>query len=140
MQISWVYSVSPPTIVSYDADGDVRAGFDLSFLSPNDITVNGQEVTVRLPSPKILAYGIMDSHFNLVDVPDFGGYNFGRLDTATLDEAQRIALQQIVQDACKEGILEDANRYVEQAIVGPIMLLGFQQVHIVTQPASSCPN
>jgi Protein of unknown function (DUF4230) len=97
------------TKLLYIANGEVRAGIDLSKIAVTDIQAQGDNLTVRLPMPKLLDSKIDVSRSSVYD------YNRGALglgpDVAPQLQtlAQQKALQKITDAACEKGILNQAN-------------------------------
>lgn len=97
------------TKLLYIAHGEVRAGIDLSKIALTDVQAQGENLTVRLPMPKLLDSKIDVSRSSVYD------YNRGALglgpDVAPQLQslAQQQALQKITDAACEKGILNQAN-------------------------------
>ena len=101
------------------AHGEVVAGFDLTKLGPDDITISddGAVATVTLPPAEIL-YSRLDNERTQVYDRETG--IFAKGDPNLESEARRVAEQQIVQAACESGILaravEDGKRNIENLV------------------------
>lgn len=118
------------------ACGKVKAGIDLSQIRDDDVTVEGDVVTVRLPKAQLLdAYLIDDStqpcttkvydRTNLILLPE----------TQELEgQAREQALTAIRASAVQSGILSDANRNAKIAIERILILAGYKQVVFVEEP------
>ena len=136
------YPVGSTTLL-YIAHGEVRAGIDLSQLSPEAIQVseNGA-LTVQLPPPKILDRKIDVERSQVYDY-DRGFLGLGPDVAPELQtEAQRQTLRQIVTSACTEGILQEANERAEVAIQQLLTTTGSGSVVVLTQPPApdTCLN
>lgn len=127
------------TKLLYVAYGQVRAGVDLSQLTPEDVQVISDTVIVRLPPPKILDRKIdVERSY----VYDFERGLLGPEDPDMQSRAERIALEKITRTACETGILEEANRRAELAVGALLRAAGFREVEIVTTPPppGACPG
>jgi hypothetical protein len=124
------------TRLLYIARGEVRAGVDLSRLTPENIQVIGDLVRLRLPPPKLLDKKIDVARSSVYD------YNRGPLglgpDVApNLQKlAQEEALKKIQAAACSDGILEKANDRAKLAVSQLIRSSGVKEILVETQPPS----
>jgi len=110
------------------AYGDVKAGFDLSKLSEDDLWTDGTRVQLHLPAPEILSNSIDHDRTHVV------------LHQRTLlmpqdvnweGEVFQIATDSIRQEAISAGILEDAARYGQLFFENFLRSLGFTEVQVV---------
>jgi hypothetical protein len=124
------------TRLLYIARGEVRAGVDLSRLTPENVQVVGNLVRLRLPPPKLLDQKIDVARSSVYD------YNRGPLglgpDVApNLQKlAQEEALKKIQAAACSDGILERANDRAKLAVSQLIRSSGVKEILVETQPPS----
>lgn len=125
------------TRLLYIARGEVRAGVDLSSLTPESVQVVGDTVRLRLPPPKLLDKKIDVSRSSVYD------YNRGPLglgpDVApNLQKlAQEEALKKIQAAACSDGILEKANDRAKLAVSQLVRVAGVKEVLVETQKSSA---
>ncbi len=108
------------------ATGDVEAGVNLGDLGQNDVRVEGETVTIRLPEPEILAVSLDEKQTRVYD-RDFGPLNF-RPDDDLVEEARDVALDKIERAARDEDILNQAERNAENSIRAFVTTLGFEEV------------
>lgn len=130
------------TRLLYIAHGEVRAGVDLSQIQPQDVQVQGEVITLRLPPPQILD--------KKIDVTRSGVYDYSRgfLDMGPdvapelQDLAQKQALIKIAESACSQGLLKQANDRSQLVLSKLLTLTGYSKVLIETQPPrpGSCPR
>ncbi|MBI4783717.1 MAG: DUF4230 domain-containing protein [Oscillatoriophycideae cyanobacterium NC_groundwater_1537_Pr4_S-0.65um_50_18] len=126
------YVVGTTTLL-YIAYGEVRAGIDLSAVQPTDVQVNGDAITLRLPSPKILDSKIDVNRSKVYDY-DRGFMGLGPDVAPELQElAQRQTLERMVESACTSGILQQAN---DRAKIAITQLLGttYKSLSVEEQP------
>lgn len=128
------------TKLLYIAHGEVRAGIDLSQLTAKDIKLTNNTIQIKLPPAQILDSKIDVTRSRVYDY-DRGWLNLGpdvgpQLQTL----AQRKSLAEIVNNACKEGILKTANQKAEAMIKKMLTLSSEKQITIKTTPEllSSC--
>jgi hypothetical protein len=119
-------------------EGTVVAGIDLGRLRPQDVSVSpdGRQVRIRLPEAQILSSGLDESK---TQVYDFQTGLFTRPDPGLIVEAQRAGAAQLLQTACRNGIMQRATDDGRQALRQVIGLLGFETVEVETPPAPACP-
>ena len=130
------------TRLLYIAYGEVRAGVDLSVLTPESVEVVGETLRLRLPAPKILDSKIDVNRSNVYD------YNRGLLglgpDVAPNLQslAQKEALKKVKDAACANGILQQANDRAKLTVTQLIKVPTVKEVVVETQaPAASvCRN
>ncbi|MCA1848281.1 MAG: DUF4230 domain-containing protein, partial [Actinobacteria bacterium] len=115
--------------VTVVATGDVEGGVDLADLGQNDVQVNGETVTIRLPEPEILSVSLDEDETRVYD-RDFGLLNV-RPDDALVEEARDAAVDKIEEAARDEDILDQAGRNAESSIRAFVTSLGFERVEFV---------
>jgi hypothetical protein len=108
------------------ATGDVEAGVNLADLGREDVKVNGEMVTIRLPEPEILSASLDEDETRVYD-RDFGLLNL-RPDDDLAEQARGAAVERIEQAARDENILENAERNAEDSIRAFVTTLGFEEV------------
>jgi hypothetical protein len=108
------------------ATGDVEAGVNLADLGREDVRVNGETVTIRLPEPEILSVsldeevtGVYDRDFSLLNI---------RPDDDLVEEARSVAVERIERAARDERILDQAEQNAEDSIRAFAASLGFEEV------------
>ncbi len=110
------------------AYGEVRAGFDLSKLSEEDLWTDGTRVQLHLPPPEILSTSIDYDRTHAV-------YHRGTLlmsrDINWEGEIFETAQDSVRQGAIEAGILEDAARYGQLYFENFLRSLGFTDVQVV---------
>ncbi|MEM1309631.1 MAG: DUF4230 domain-containing protein [Cyanobacteria bacterium P01_D01_bin.71] len=130
------YEIGKTTLV-YIANGEVRAGVDLSAIGPENVRASGDVLRVMLPPPAILDRKIDVEQSQVFD------YNRGFLglgpDRAPelQDQAQEIALQKLHDAACEEGILAEASDRAELVVAQLLQNTGFEEVIVESQPAAA---
>jgi Protein of unknown function (DUF4230) len=108
------------------ATGDVEAGVDLASLGRDDVQVNGETVTIRLPEPEILSVSLDEQKTGVYD-RDFGPLNL-RPDDDLVEQARAAAVDRIEQAARDEDILDQAEQNAEDSIRAFVSTLGFEEV------------
>lgn len=121
--------------------GAVVAGIDLRKLRPQDVTVaeGGKRVTIRLPEAEILSASLDESRTQLYDHQT--GI-FTQPDTNLVVEAQKAGVEQVLQAACRDGIMSRATQDGQRALQQMLLLVGFERVDFETGPPPACaaPN
>ncbi len=123
------------TTLLYIAYGEVRAGVDLSQLQPDDIQIRDDRINITLPPPQILDAKIDVNRSSVYD------YNRGFLglgpDSApnlqTL--AGQAALNKIVEVACQQNILTQANDRAKLTVGQLLSSVAEKPLNLETQPA-----
>lgn len=111
------------------ATGEVEAGVDLANLGPEDVEVDGERVSIRLPEPEILSSSL-DEDRTAVGNRDQGLLRL-RPDDALVGEARRDAEAEITATAEENGILDYASSNAEDSIRAFVTTLGFEEVEFV---------
>jgi hypothetical protein len=110
------------------AYGDVKAGFDLSTLSEEDLWTDGTRVQLHLPAPEVLSTSIDYDRTHAV-------FHRGTLlmsrDINWEGEIFETAQDAIREEAVEAGILEDAARYGQLYFENLLRSLGFAEVQVV---------
>ena len=110
------------------AYGDVKAGFDLSGLSEEDVWTDGTRVQLHLPPPEILSTSI---DYDRTHAVFHRGTMFMSRDINWEGEIYDTAQDAIRQEAIETGILEDAARYGQLYFENFLRSLGFTEVQVV---------
>lgn len=104
------------TTLLYIAYGEVRAGVDLSQLQPNDIKIRNESIEVTLPPPQILDAKIDVTRSSVYDY-DRGFLGLGPDSAPELQTlAGQAALNKILEVACRQNILSQANDRAKLAV------------------------
>lgn len=130
------------TTLLYIAYGEVRAGIDLSSIQPENIQVNGDTVTIRLPPPQILDSKVDVNRSKVYDY-DRGFLGLGPDAAPELqDLAAQTTLQQIVAAACEQGVLQTANTQAQETLSQLLITAGYATSTIEVQPPApeTCPT
>lgn len=129
------------TTLLYIAYGEVRAGVDLSTLQASDLQITGDQLSLRLPPPKILDSKIDVTRSRVYDY-DRGFLGLGPDAASELqDLAQRKTLERIVSGACTGGLLQTASDRAKLVISQLLTTSGYKSISVETQPPlpGTCP-
>ncbi len=116
------------------AHGKVTAGIDLSQITEEDISVNGDKLIVHTPAPMIFSSSLDNSQTSVYDRSQ-GILSSGNKDLES--EARRAAERSIWQAACDAGILDEARRNAQERLAQLFQFAGFIEV-VITVPEGSC--
>jgi hypothetical protein len=108
------------------ATGEVEAGVDLSEIGEDDVRVEGESVTIRLPDPEILDSSLDEEGTRVYD-RDRGLLNLGA-DDVLVQEARRDAEEEILAAARENDVLDQAETNAEDSIRAFVTTLGFEEV------------
>ncbi len=124
-----------PTQLIYKGHGEVRAGFDLTQITEDSITIQGTKVILTLPPPQILSKGLDADKSGIYDLDTPW---LGELDPNTVNTAQQNAMVLIMEQACAQDILGKANQNAEVEFARLLSTLAFEEVEVITQPGADC--
>ncbi|MBN2003174.1 MAG: DUF4230 domain-containing protein [Anaerolineae bacterium] len=124
-----------PTQLIYKGHGEVRAGFDLTQITEDSITIQGEKVILTLPPPQILSKGLDADKSGIYDLDTPW---LGELDADTVNTAQQNAMVLIMEQACAQDILGKANQNAEIEFARLLNTLAFEEVEVITQPGTDC--
>lgn len=126
------YTIGKTTLL-YIAYGEVRAGVDLSALRPEDVQINGDSISIRLPPPQILDSKIDVTRSKIYDY-DRGFLGLGPDAAPELQEfAEQETLAQIVSTACTQGVLQSANERAKLTVSQLLTTAGYATSTVETQ-------
>jgi hypothetical protein len=108
------------------ATGYVEAGVDVADLGRDDVRVNQETVTIRLPEPEILSVSLDEDETRVYD-RDFGLVNI-RPDDELAEKARDVAVDKIEDAAREDDILEQAEKNAEDSIRAFVASLNFEEV------------
>lgn len=112
------------------AAGDVEAGVNLADLGRDDVQVDGETVTIRLPEPEVLSVSL-DVDESRVYNRDLGLLNI-RPDDELAERARDVAVDKIEAAARDEEILAQAEQNAENSISAFVTSLGFEEVEFAS--------
>ena len=125
------------TRLLYVARGEIKAGVDLNELTNADIKLSNNSIKISLPPAKILDSKIDVNRSRVYDY-DRGFLNLGPDVAPQLQTlAQRKTLVEIINTACNEGILEEANDKAKQTI-SQLLANTDYEVKVETRSPKSC--
>lgn len=128
------YEIGKTTLI-YIANGEVRAGVDLSEIAPENVQANGDVLRVMLPGPKIVDSKIDVSRSQVFDY-DRGFLGLGPDRAPELqDKAQEVALQRLLEAACEQGILQQASDRAELVVQQLLQNTEYTRVLVESQPS-----
>ena len=103
--------------------GKVRAGFDLSTLTEEDIIIDAQIIKIKLPQVKILDI--------ITNPSDFETYvESGKWSFDEVTEYKKEAREKLKKKAIEDGILELAEKSAFEKLSSLFQALGFQEIII----------
>jgi hypothetical protein len=108
------------------ASGNVEAGVDLGEIQKDDVSVNGDAVTIDLPEPELLSASL-DEDATLVYARDLSPLNI-HPDDDLVEEARLRAVEKIEASARENGILNAADQNAQNSIRAFVTTLGFEEV------------
>lgn len=125
------------TTLLYIAYGEVRAGVDLAELDESDIQIADNTIRLRLPPPEILDSKIDVTRSSVYDY-DRGFLSLGPDAAPDLQQlAQQETLQKVVEAACAQDILQEANEKAELAVSQLLTTAGYADFSVETQSPNS---
>jgi Protein of unknown function (DUF4230) len=108
------------------ATGEVEAGVDLGDIDKDQVSVNGDSVTIDLPEPEILSASLDEERTRVYD-RDFSPLNV-RPDDDLVERARLRAVEKLEDAARENKILATAERNAEDGIRAFVTTLGFDEV------------
>ncbi|MGD1942460.1 MAG: DUF4230 domain-containing protein [Leptolyngbyaceae cyanobacterium] len=128
------YEVGKTTLI-YIANGEVRAGVDLSTIAPTDIQDTGDTLRIMLPPPTIIDSKIDVNQSQVFDY-DRGFLGLGPDRAPELqDQAQEVALQRMILAACEQSILQEASDRAELVVGQLLKTTDYEQIVVESQPS-----
>ena len=108
------------------ATGEVETGVNLADVDKDDVRVEGDTVTMRLPEPEILSSSLVEEKTRVYD-RDFSALNI-RPDDDLVEEARARAVEKLEETARENGILATAETNAKDSIRAFVTTLGFEEV------------
>jgi hypothetical protein len=102
---------------------------NLADLGRDDVQVEGETVTIRLPEPEVLSVSLDEDETRVYD-RDLGLLNI-RPDDELAERARDVAVDKIEAAARDEEILAQAEQNAENSISAFVTSLGFEEVEFV---------
>jgi len=107
------------------AQGVVKAGIDLKRLKPEDVSISGKKISLRLPPPQITDAYLDDKASQVID------HTTGLLRAFDKDleqSARQNAVDDIARAARKDGILDEADKRGREELQNFFKRAGFETV------------
>jgi len=111
------------------AQGVVKAGIDLKKLKPEDVTVSGKKISIRLPPAQITDAYLDDSQTKVIERTT--GF-LRSLDKDLEQETRQNAVADIRRAAQANGILNDANERAKLELAMFLHIAGYEQVEFTS--------
>lgn len=122
----------------YIARGEVRGGIDLSQLDNEDIKIVENGIIIQLPAPQIIDSKIDVKKSQVYDYSR-GFLNLGpNIPNELQTQAQRESLNKIINTACNQGILNQANERAKLTITQLLQTTGYDNIEVKTTPSNGC--
>jgi hypothetical protein len=112
------------------AEGQVVAGFDLAQIEENDVVVQGESVTLTLPPPELLYFGVDEDKTYVYERKT--GF-LVQPDETLETEARRRAQTELVNWALEHQVFEKAEEFGVFYMESFLKSLGFTDVHVEVQ-------
>ncbi len=109
-------------------EAKLKAGIDLSQLKEEDISINGQSITLTLPKAKIISINLPPAKIK-VEYEETGIFR-SSFSTAERDALAAQGEQQIRQSAEQLGLLQSASDNAAVFITSFLKRLGYKTVYI----------
>jgi hypothetical protein len=109
------------------AHGIVKAGVDLKRLQPDDVTISGKTISLRLPPPRITDAYLDDKQSQVID------HTTGLLrvfDKNLEQTARQNAVDDIRRAARTDGILDEADKRAKLELAMFLHKAGFERVEV----------
>jgi hypothetical protein len=110
--------------------GDVKAGFDLSKLTQDDLQVDGQRVRLVLPAPEILSVTLDQERTHVVYYRDSILMDSG---VDLVQQAYQLADEAVRREAERAGILDQAAAFGRAYFENHLRHLGFTDVEVIAR-------
>ncbi|XXQ67905.1 DUF4230 domain-containing protein [Neisseriaceae bacterium B1] len=115
------------------AKGNAIAGLDLAKISEKDVTVLNDTVIINLPAVEVLSVQL--NHIEVFDLKT-GTLNLHQPDMSVLNTVQTQAKQQVLRQACQNGLLQHAHER-SQAQIKQLFALANVQVSLYMPAAEA---
>jgi hypothetical protein len=117
------------------ACGRIKAGIDLAQLRDEDVRVEGDTVTVRLPKAKLLDSYLIDDSTQACTTKVYDRTNLILLPSSKdlESQAREKAVIALRETAVQSGILSEANKNARIAIERILLLAGYKQIVFVEE-------
>jgi len=109
------------------AHGVVKAGMDFSQMSPGDIEISGQKITLNLPRSRITDVYLDDRHTQILD-HSTGAFRL--FDKDLEQSARQRAVDDLRLAALQNGILNDATDKGKSQLTVLLYQLGFTEINL----------
>lgn len=109
------------------AEGQVVAGFDLTKIKEDDVVVQGRSVSLTLPPPELLYFGVDEDETYVYERKT--GF-LVRPDETLETEARRRAQTEVVNWALEHQVFEKAEEFGVFYLESFLRSLGFTDVHV----------
>ncbi|GAO41080.1 DUF4230 domain-containing protein [Flavihumibacter petaseus] len=115
----------------------LKAGIDLSKLQPEDVIIDGKNITLNLPAPKLISLNLPPSGIK-VEYQEIGALR-DPFDNAARDALLAQAEKQIRRDIAATGIFTETENNTRTLITGFLQHAGYNNITIRFSPQTPLP-
>lgn len=109
-------------------EADLKAGIDLSQLKAEDISINGKEISINLPAPRLISLNMPPGKVK-VEYEELGLLR-DPFDNAARDALLAQAEKQIRRDVAATGIFTETERNTRLLLAGFLRQAGYENINI----------
>lgn len=129
-----------------EISGSVKAGIDLGSIKSDDIKIEGNKITINIPSAKIISVDIddektilkKDSNSLIVSIENLYPARKLEFENKIRSEIALEAKEQVTDAACSKGILEKSTENANEVIKKLYADSGFDAVEIINKNQEPC--
>lgn len=110
-------------------EATVKTGIDLEKLSEDDIVIDGNKITVTLPSVEVLDFQYPFNKFR-IDSAITGNAFLNRFDIVDYEEFYRMAELDIRENLQYTGVIQQTRTNTERMMRGLLANLGYDEIYI----------
>ena len=120
--------ISEANFVAY-TEATVKTGIDLEKLGDDDIIIEGNKITVVLPSVEVLDFQYPFNKFR-IDSAITGNAFLNRFDIVDYEEFYRMAELDIRENLQYTGVIQQTQKNTERLMRGLLQNLGYEEIYI----------
>ncbi len=107
----------------------VKAGIDLNKLTPDDISVDGKKISIKLPAIEVVSFSYPVDSFKIIDKYCENGW-FNKIKIAEKEQLYRTGESDIRKAIKALGITKTAENNMRELLTGLLKSLQFEEIYI----------
>ena len=128
-RLAWFIKLNKTRFLAY-SKVVIKTGVDLNQLRSNDIEIENNKISLRLPSVKVINFSYPPESFEMDDLISDSKKLFNKISIEDQEEYFRLAELEVRNNLKYMGIVETTQQHTRQMLTHLLKSLGYEQIFI----------